>query len=259
MDSQPALTIITVTFNASDFVERTLKSVQSALSRVADPNSVEYLIIDGGSKDDTLIICQRYSQIISRIISERDRGIYDAMNKGISLARGKYLWFLNAGDEIFDDHVLQKLLLFIEKGSDVYYSDAMMVDQNGKEQGLRSKFTPHTLPENIRWKDFALGMKICHQAFIARKEIAPLYDISNLSADIDWEITCLKQADNAQLLPFILCRYLMGGASIQNHKRSLTDRFLVLKKHFGLVAATFNHVRIFWRGGLFALRRGKYW
>ncbi|WP_031526076.1 glycosyltransferase family 2 protein [Dyadobacter crusticola] len=259
MDNQPILTIITVTYNAEEYVERTLRSVQVALSHVADPALIEYLIIDGLSTDATLSICQQYSSIISRIVSEKDRGIYDAMNKGIRLANGQYLWFLNAGDEIFDKTVLAGLLIATASKADIYYSDAMMVDENSREHGLRSQFTPHTLPENIKWTDFALGMKICHQAFIARKQVVPFYDISNLSADIDWEIMCLKRAGNAQFLPFILCRYLMGGTSVQNHGRSLVDRFLVLQKHFGTIRAALNHLRIFWRGAVFALRRGKYW
>ncbi|WP_439555370.1 glycosyltransferase family 2 protein [Dyadobacter sp.] len=259
MDSQPILTIITVTYNAEKYVARTLRSVQAALSQVADPALIEYLIIDGLSKDSTLSICQQYSSIISRIVSEKDRGIYDAMNKGMELATGQYLWFLNAGDEIFNSKVLAGLLSATATRADVYYSDAMMVDESGREHGLRSQFTPHSLPENIQWTDFALGMKICHQAFIVRKQVAPVYDISNLSADIDWEITCLQRAGRVQFLPFILCRYLMGGTSVQNHRRSLVDRFLVLQKHFGTIQATFNHLRIFWRGAVFAMRRGKYW
>ncbi|KAA0989666.1 glycosyltransferase family 2 protein [Dyadobacter aurulentus] len=259
MDNQPRLTIITVTYNAERFVERTLKSVRAAMEAVENPALVEYLIVDGESKDGTIEICERYSDLISRIISEKDKGIYDAMNKGIALARGKYLWFLNAGDEIYAPNVMKNLLGILESGADVHYSDAMMVDESGAEQGLRSQFTPHSLSENISWKDFNLGMKICHQAFIAKKDIAPFYDITNLSADIDWEINCLKRAGSIRLIPFVLCRYLLGGTSVKKHRRSLADRFKVLKKHFGLLPTMISHLKIVWRGILFAAQRGKYW
>lgn len=255
---KPLLTIVTITYNAEHFLPRTLKSAERALSEISDKTSVEYLIIDGGSKDQTVAIASEYP-FISKIISEPDRGLYDAMNKGQALATGKYLWFLNAGDEMFDHTTLSGLLAAFDKNADVYYSDALLVREDGSEVGLRSKFTPHDLPKNLSWKDFALGMKVCHQSFIAKKEVAPVYDYTNLSADIDWEITCLKNARKVEYLSFTLCRYLMGGLSIQNHRRSLLDRFNVLKKHFGLIPALWNHGIIFWRGFWFARKNGKYW
>ena len=213
----PLISIITITYNAGLYLDRTLKSVQLALGKIEDASQVEYLIIDGGSKDHTLDIANQYSEFISKIISEPDRGLYDAMNKGMKLANGEYLWFLNAGDEIYDSNVLLKLFSASKTNADVFYSDAMFVRVDGTEVGLRSVFTPHPLPRTLKWQDFALGMKVCHQAFIAKREIAPLYDTANLSADIDWEITCLKNASNGQFLEFILCRYLLGGVSVQSH------------------------------------------
>ena len=255
----PIITIITITYNAELYLDRTLKSVQLALARIKDYSQVQYLIIDGGSKDNTLNIAKNYTGLISKIISEPDRGLYDAMNKGMKLAKGKYLWFLNAGDEIYDPSVLAKLFSSFETDADVFYSDAMFVREDGTEVGLRSAFTPHALPTKLKWQDFALGMKVCHQSFIAKHEIAPPYDETNLSADIDWEITCLKNASKTQFLSFVLCKYLLGGVSVQSHRRSLTDRFNVLRKHFGLISATLNHVLIFWRGFWFVRKNGKYW
>jgi len=254
----PLLTIITITYNAEKFLPRTLQSAGKALAGITDKHQVEYLIIDGKSKDSTISIANQFT-FISRIISEPDRGLYDAMNKGLKLATGKYVWFLNAGDEIYDQQVLAKLLLSCDTDADVFYSDAMFIRENGNEVGLRSKFTPHNLSPNLKWQDFAYGMKVCHQSFIAKKAIALPYDAENLSADIDWEINCLKNADKIVLLDFILCKYLLGGTSVQNHRRSLTDRFTVLRKHFGLFPTLLNHLFIFWRGFWFVRRNGKYW
>lgn len=259
MDNPPLLTIITVTFNAEQFLERTLKSAEKAFTHVKNPAEVEYLIIDGGSTDRTLHIAGQYPHFISRVISEKDKGLYDAMNKGMTVSSGEYLWFLNAGDEVYDMEVLGKLLSAISTGADVLYSDAMMVREDGTEVGLRSRFTPHNLPRHLTWKDFSMGMKVCHQAFIARRQIAPRYDDQNLSADIDWEIACLKKARQIQFLPFVLCRYLLGGVSVKNHRRSLKDRLKVLRKHFGLLPTLLNHLLIFWRGFWFARKNGKYW
>ncbi|MCE7069670.1 glycosyltransferase [Dyadobacter sp. CY327] len=258
MNDFPLLTIVTITYNAGPFLERTLQSARHALSNMAAPEAVEYLIIDGKSNDTTLQIADKHS-FISKIVSESDRGLYDAMNKGLALASGKYVWFLNAGDEIYDANVLKNLISAFGSDADVYYSDAMLVRENGVEIGMRSEFTPHSLPRELKWQDFALGMKVCHQAFIAKKSIAPPYDINNLSADIDWEIECLKRAERIQFIENPLCRYLVGGLSVQNHRRSLIDRFYVLRKHFGLAASLYNHIRIFVRGTQFARSKGKYW
>ncbi len=245
----PSLTIITITYNAEPFLERTLRSVAKAARLVPGvADDIEYILVDGASQDGTLQVAERYSSLLTRILSEPDAGLYDAMNKGISLATGDYLWFLNAGDEVHDGQVISRLLHAFQKPADVYYSDALFVDDAGQEIGLRSQVTPHTLPENIHWRDFALGMKISHQAFIVRRAIAPAYDATNLSADIDWEIECLKKSQKNVFLSFPLCRYLTGGLSTRRRRRSLLDRFKVLRKHFGLLPTLANHAKIAARG-----------
>lgn len=237
----PLLSIITVTYNAERFLERTIQS----LIANHPGDEVEYLIVDGNSKDGTLSIIRNHEKTVSRWISEPDRGLYDAMNKGQQLATGDYVWFMNAGDEIYDATTVSNLLNQIRTNpADVYYSDALFVDESGKPLGLRSVITPHTLPQNLTWRDMAMGMKVCHQAFIARRSIAPSFWIDNLSADIDWEIRCLKAARNIVWLDFILCRYLVGGLSVQRHRESLEDRFKVLAKHFGTATAAWNHAKI---------------
>lgn len=255
----PKLTIITITYNAERYLKRTLESVRMALGNINDISQVEYLIIDGKSADKTLQIASQYKGFITKTVSEPDKGLYDAMNKGLLLASGDYVWFLNAGDEIYDSNVLTELFKNLNSHADIYYSDAMLVRDNGDEVGLRSKFTPHELPKSLKWQDFLTGMKVCHQAFIVKRDITPQYDITNLSADIDWEIKCLKSATKIKLLPFVLCKYLMGGTSVQNHRKSLTDRFEILRRHFGLSKTILAHLYIFWRGFWFSWKNGKYW
>ncbi|WP_421827255.1 glycosyltransferase family 2 protein [Larkinella sp.] len=237
----PLLSIITITYNAERFLERT---IQSLLANQPGAE-VEYLIIDGNSKDGTLDIVRQYEKYITHWISEPDRGLYDAMNKGQQRATGDYVWFMNAGDELHDETVLPKLLNQIRNNpADVYYSDALFVDDHGKALGLRSQVTPHVLPRHLNWRDMALGMKVCHQAFIARRKLAPPFLVDNLSADVDWEIRCLKTAQKVVMLDFVLCKYLVGGLSVQRHRQSLRDRFTVLADHFGVATALWNHVRI---------------
>ncbi|QMW00704.1 glycosyltransferase family 2 protein [Spirosoma foliorum] len=243
----PTVSIITITYNAERFLERTIQSVLA--QQVSD---FEYIIIDGASKDGTLDIIKRYESHITTWISEPDKGLYDAMNKGLHLAKGEYVWFMNAGDELHDPQTLSNLLTRINATqADVYYSDALFVEEDGSPVGLRSQITPHTLPHNLTWQDMALGMKVCHQAFVARKAIAPDYPTNNLSADLDWEIRCLKAAKKIEFLPFVLCKYLIGGLSVQQHRRSLIDRFKVLVTHFGFLPTVRNHIKILLRAKRF--------
>lgn len=233
------LSIITITYNAEKFLERTLESIVSQ----TDPD-FEYLLIDGGSRDRTLEIAARYRSRINVLVSEPDKGLYDAMNKGQARATGDYVWFMNAGDEIAEPDAVAKLKVLMTQNPDVIYSDTYMVDDAGTVLGLRSAQTPHRVPAELSWKKYEMGMLICHQSFIARKAIAPPYRTGNLSADIDWEIRCLKKASRVVQYPGILARYLTGGISHQQKWKSLKDRYRVLREHFGFLPNLYNHLRI---------------
>jgi glycosyltransferase involved in cell wall biosynthesis len=163
----PLLSIITITYNAEQFLERTLQSVLKQSDQ-----HFEYLIIDGKSKDSTLSIAEKYKDRIDVLISEPDNGLYDAMNKGQAKASGKYIWFMNAGDEIADENTVSKLLHLLKDDPDVVYSDTYMVDNVGKVLGLRSEILPHKVPEVLSWEKFKLGMLICHQSFVVKKSLA---------------------------------------------------------------------------------------
>jgi glycosyltransferase involved in cell wall biosynthesis len=256
----PFLTIVTVTFQAEAFLERTLISVADARKALPKHQTIEYLLIDGGSTDSTLSIADRFDVALNlEVYSAPDKGLYDAMNKGLALAKGKYVWFLNAGDEVHDDSVLTRLAEAVSDPADVFYSDALFISPEGQTIGLRSEVTPHVLPNLLSWEDMALGMKVCHQAFIVRADLAPTYEINNLSADLEWEIVVLKRANSVKRLPFVLCKYLIGGVSTQRHGVSLLDRWKVLRRHFGFFPTAINHLRILVRGGMFYLKNGKYW
>ncbi|MBB6001959.1 glycosyltransferase family 2 protein [Arcicella rosea] len=250
------LSIITITYNAEKFLKRTIESILAQSNQ-----DFEYIIIDGKSKDSTLEIAKVYSERVNLLVSEPDKGLYDAMNKGLRLASGEFVWFMNAGDEINDSKVVASFMKSLaETNADVFYGDTYFVEENGIIQGLRSEITPHRLPRNLKWQDMNLGMLVCHQAFIARKSIAPFYLENNLSADIDWEIECLKRAKKVQFLDTVVAKYLVGGISNKQLKRSLIDRYEVLKKHFGLFGAIMAHIQITIRGVKLILKKGgKYW
>lgn len=253
----PKLSIITITYQAEAYIERTLQSVfEQGCS-----DEIDYIVVDGASKDRTLEIIEANKAQINQVISEKDKGIYDAMNKGMQLAQGDYILFLNAGDTFASSMTLKNILIELEGNPDVLYGEAIFVNNEGKSLGLRSEVTPHRLPTHLTWRDFRFGMLICHQAFIVKRSLAPSFDLHyKLSSDIDWEIKVLKNSTFIQKSTNPICNYLMGGASVQNLKRSWEERHQVLKSHFGFFPNLINHLLIITRGLIFALKKqGKYW
>lgn len=238
------VSIITVTFNAGKVLEKT---IQSIIQQQCD--DYEYIIVDGGSKDNTLEIIRKYEKHLNCWISEPDQGIYDAMNKGIKLAKGKYLWFMNAGDCMYASDTLLKICTHPEKEADIYYGETLMLTPEGQVDGLRSDVTPMKLPERLHWRSLQRGMVVCHQAFISKRSLELLYDFEThpYSADIDWVIRCLKKSKKTVNTQEILAIYLQGGFSKQHLKASLKDRFKILQKHYGLIPNLFNHGWIVWR------------
>ena len=243
----PKFSIITVTYNAGKVLEDTIQSVVFQTYR-----NVEYIIVDGGSTDNTLDVVHKYQERISKVISEPDKGLYDAMNKGIRMATGDYLCFLNAGDELHENETLQKIVYTL-KGKelpDVIYGETAIVDEEGHFLHMRRLSTP----EHLHWKSFKEGMLVCHQAFFARRELAldNPYDLRyRFSADFDWCIRIMKQSKNLHNTHLTLIDYLNEGMTTQNHKASLKERFRIMTKHYGWISTILHHgwfvIRLFYK------------
>ncbi len=243
--------IITVVFNGELLLEDTILSVLNQTYQ-----HIEYIIVDGASRDGTLSVIQKYAQQFDnqlntpfdfRWMSERDKGLYDAMNKGQRLATGDFILFLNAGDHLFAPDTLEKMAAQVAPDTDILYGEVMWVDAGRRHLGTRSQMTTQQLPAVLDWKSMRYGMVVCHQAFLPRRTIAPTYLENNLSADIDWVIQCLKRARKVQSTQLILAEFLTGGISKQKHRQSLMDRYVVLKTHFGWWANLGAHMYIIWR------------
>jgi glycosyltransferase involved in cell wall biosynthesis len=238
----PTLSIITVTYNASEWLERTVRNVLNQ----SYPH-IEYLIIDGGSADGTVGIIERYASRIAYWVSEPDRGLYDAMNKGLLKASGDYVWFVNAGDTLHSTDTAQQVadsLAGREELPDVVYGETRIVDAGGRSLGMRRL----KAPEKLTWKSFRMGMLVCHQSFLVKRELAPLYDTGyRWVADYDWCIACLKKAGSIHNTSLILCDFLEAGLSSVHRKASLRERYRVMKKYYGAVPTLLMH-------GWFAVR-----
>ena len=203
------------------------------------PN-IEYLIIDGASNDGTVEIIKRYENRLAKFISEQDKGIYDAMNKGLALATGDYVLFMNSGDEIYATDTVAEVFATSPSG-DIYYGETEMYDAKWKSIGRRR----HQAPEHFSWKSFRYGMSISHQAIYIKKSLTTPFNLKyKYSADIDWIIKASKKASNIVNTHLYVAKYLIGGMSKKKHLESLKERFEILSHYYGITANVINHVFI---------------
>lgn len=237
MSLKPRFSIITITFNASAVIEPTLQSVA-----VQTYKNYEYLLIDGASTDDTVAKAVAQGINFSHIVSEPDKGLYDAMNKGIALATGDYLCFLNAGDALYAPDTLERMVSALEglnELPEVLYGETAEVDEARCFVRMRRL----KAPEVLTWKSFKQGMLVCHQAFFVRRDKALPYDLKyRFSADVDWCIRVMKSSKKLLNTNIIIVNYLQNGLSLQNHRASLLERFNIMCKHYGVISTVFNHL-----------------
>lgn len=242
----PKISIITITFNAERFLPKTIDSILAQSCR-----DFEYIIVDGESKDATVDIIKDYEKRIQnsespfpyRWISEPDNGLYDAMNKGIHLASGDFVWFMNAGDKIYDAHTVAIILenLKNDPDVDVVYGQSLMIDGEDCPLGERHKIAPKVLTRESLLK----GLVVCHQSILVRKSIAPDYDLSyRVTADYDWTCKVMKVSKRNLYIDDYLSRFMTSGISSSQRKKALKERFLIMKKHFGLCKTLWAHFKI---------------
>ncbi len=228
------VSVITVTYNAASVLQRTIESVLN------QPADVDYIIVDGGSSDATLSIIESFGDRI-RFISEPDRGIYDAMNKGIGMARGEGLLFMNAGDYLQGNVLSPEIRIpcFLP----VYYTDPL------------GRF------RRIAIKRASRGIPNCHQGIVfEKKKPAILYNLNyRVASDLDF---FLRHGYN-ETLPVIntpgYVLYDNTGFSKQNIQIRDTEIGIIVKEHFGTLASLrFRIIAWFKRfaGSLLRSRRG---
>ena len=152
MEKKPLISVITVCYNAAATIEETMLSVLNQTY----PN-VEYIIIDGGSTDGTVEIIKKSADRIAYWVSEPDKGIYDAMNKGIAVATGEYLNFMNAGDSLYDENTISEVVSQLDPASDIVYGDNISILKNSRYRKT-----------SCEAGGLAKGMPFCHQSVFVR-------------------------------------------------------------------------------------------
>jgi len=237
--------IITVTYNAGKTLEKTIQSVFSQTYPY-----IEYIIIDGKSTDGTGEIIEKYSGKIAFKVSEPDKGIYDAMNKGLAMATGDYVWFINAGDAIYSPQTIQQMVDALSAGEmpDILYGETEIINEQGGRVGMRRL----KAPEILTWRSFRMGMLVCHQSFIVKRTIAPGFDLQyRFSSDIDWCIRSMKKSGNIYNTHQILSKFLETGTTAANQKASLKERYRIMCRYYGTMPTIVRHfwfaLRFFWK------------
>lgn len=233
---RPLFSIITITFNAESTLPPTLESIAAQTCKL-----YEHIIIDGASSDDTVRLAQEAAIPNSRIVSEPDRGLYDAMNKGLGLATGDYVIFLNAGDSFHSPDTLRKVADKIIENDypGIVYGQTDIVDKD------RVKISDRHLiaPEELTLESFGQGMVVCHQAFFALRKLTSNY-VTGLkySADYEWCIRVLQRSHRNVYIGETVADYLSGGLTLTHHFESLVERFRIMSHYYGLFHTLRLHI-----------------
>ncbi|MEO0473000.1 MAG: glycosyltransferase family 2 protein [Bacteroidota bacterium] len=233
--------IITVVYNDRDLLQRTLQSIR-ALKGAA----FEYIVIDGGSTDGSVRLIEENADMIDQWVSAPDKGIYDAMNKGISKARGQYLNFMNAGDYFHHPEVLAEVSKVVQTGHpDIVYGK--VVKQSGEDPPFY-----YEQGEPLSNKSFFLGNPMCHQAmFIQRKLFVDsqvgLYDLGfQAGAFYEWlakYYAFRKELGRIRYIPIKCAIYLDGGFSFQAKRRIDRERLQSVRRYFPTRYIFLNYLR----------------
>jgi glycosyltransferase involved in cell wall biosynthesis len=206
------VSIITISFNKAAEIAQTIESVINQ-----DYTDVEYIIVDGGSKDGTLDVIEGFKPNITKIISEPDHGIYDAINKGINLASGEIIGMVHAGDMLFNEHVISKIVqCFIKTGSDIVYGNTMLVDPVDISKVVRI-FEGGEFKHNR----FLSGWMPSHSSVYIKRDVFRKYGNYRLDLTIaaDYELLLrfmYSYKIKSSYYPGLVTRFRVGGISNKN-------------------------------------------
>jgi len=202
LEGKTLITIVTVVYNGAESLEETILSV---INQTYD--NIEYIIIDGGSKDATLSIIRKYEHAIDYWVSEKDSGIYDAMNKGIDLAKGEWINFMNGGDCFFTEMVLNEVFFDdCYEDTDILYGNHQVRYSSGSKRDVQAGDI-----KNL-WK----GSQFCHQASFTRANYHKLFKFNlctKIVADFEFFYDAWKNQASFKATPLTVVSFEAGGVS----------------------------------------------
>ncbi len=212
--------IVTVVYNSVSTIERTIRSVKAQ-----NFNDFEYIVVDGGSTDGTLDILRKHASDIDVLISEKDNGIYDAMNKACKLVHGDWVFFINGDDVFYNDNVLLSVCKKIVAKNTLYYGGVLMEPISIKHDG---EFNKKRLCQ----------ANICHQSIFYPKKVFDKYQYNTmyrLFADWDLNIRCMGDSD----FNFCYLNELIAVFNIEGASRTRDDR-LFRKEFYDIIRSAFG-------------------
>ncbi|MCO5247607.1 MAG: glycosyltransferase [Chitinophagales bacterium] len=241
--NQPKISIITIVFNKADEIEYTLKSVTEQTY-----SHIEYIVIDGHSTDGTIEIIQKYLNQINIYISEKDQGIYDAMNKGLSKASGDYVLFINGGDSLHQKETIQDIVdksFSNLQAADIIFGECMLIRPDRTYISTRSANKHQQFPTSLPHLSFKHGTNVSHQSFMTKRKLAPFFDLQyKWSSDVDWMLNCMKKAHLTLAYDGIISDFVIGGVTDRHRLSSLWERLKIMKKHYGFFNTILFHFEI---------------
>lgn len=231
--NKPLFSIITVTYNCKDDLEKTVKSVSNQVLR-----DFEHIIIDGKSTDGTVDVIKKYGEDIDYCVSEKDKGIYDAMNKGVKASKGELLFFLNAGDIFYDNKVLEEVRDFYinnNKPSGLYGG----INYINPIKGIEYE---EIIKEEIDFKKIKMGKMIRHQSLFLRKDVferTGMFDLEyGLGGDYEFECRLFLEGIKCVYFDRVIANFYGGGAG-GNLFKAYKVKAKIIKDKFG----KFNYIK----------------
>lgn len=222
--NRPLVTVITVVFNGEGDLEKTLLNVLDQTY-----NNVEYIVVDGGSTDGTLDIIRKYDHAIDYWVSEKDGGIYDAMNKGIRLATGNWINFMNSGDLFYENTTLDKIEFRYRPNFSILYGDIQTFSK-------RNQFNVRKVSGSVSVQNLVMKMPICHQSMFVTlqsfKHIG-LFDTNyKICADHDWLVKALLAGQQASYVKECIALCNLDGVSSTSIFQRKRERLAIALIHF---------------------------
>jgi glycosyltransferase len=238
------ISIITIAWNSGKSIGDAIKSVVSQTYP-----DIEYIIVDGLSKDNTMEVVKSFGTKVTKSVSERDKGIYDALNKGIAMAEGDVIGFMHSDDLFADEFVIEKVVkLFKETGADSIYGDLEYVYKNDTSKVLR-----YWKSGKFSLRNLKMGWMPPHPTLYIKREVYQKYggfDISfKIAADYDSMLRFLgKYKISTAYLPEVMVKMRVGGASNRSLKniiqKSKEDLHAIKKNEFGnIFTLVFKNLR----------------
>lgn len=224
----PKVSVVTVTYNAEQYLEQTIKSVLEQ-----DYQNIEYIIIDGGSSDKTVELIKKYEEFLAHWVSEPDSGIYDAMNKGITVASGEWINFMNAGDSFVLNSTISDVINEIEPKTDFIAGDIFYITKENKKEYRSYKEIYYPLN----------NMFCYHQTLFTKTIIMKKIPFSlefSIAADYNFLLKCFFENYNFQFVNFPIANFLGGGISEQNIIKARIEDLFIQSKYLNEINNIFN-------------------